>query len=486
MLQIFRDKAQSTFIQAIVLVIVLVFVFWGVGANMMDNREAAIVVNGEDISFQEYQRAYDQLLSSYRQQFGGSVPEALLKSLGLSQQIKTQLIQQALLRQGSQAMGIRVSGPEVQQVVQDMVQFQENGAFSMAKYKDTLQSNRLTPHKFEASMRYDTLSTKGVQAIGSFATTVTDAEINDLYQQSKESVTLAFTAINPATFIEQVAVEEETLQTWYEKNKENYKTAPQVKLRFLSFPYDKSNADSKPATFKLANEAYEGIISAGSLQEYANQHPDATILETDFFPQSNPPSNIDKDPSIQNTAFSLKAGELSSLLESPGGYSILFAESLQAPVIPELQIVKTKASTDYKQAEAKNLAKKKSEEILASLQENGDLEKLATDNKLELKNATLTRTSPGENGNGFPPSLLQNVFALNASKAIPEEPAKVGELFYIYQFTERTLPDLSAISDEEKEQFTTQILNNKQERLLIAWIRNQEQDADIFTNKNIE
>ncbi len=296
MLQIFRDKAQSTFIQAIVLVIVLVFVFWGVGANMMDNREAAIVVNGEDISFQEYQRAYDQLLSSYRQQFGGSVPEALLKSLGLSQQIKTQLIQQALLRQGSQAMGIRVSGPEVQQVVQDMVQFQENGAFSMAKYKDTLQSNRLTPHKFEASMRYDTLSTKGVQAIGSFATTVTDAEINDLYQQSKESVTLAFTAINPATFIEQVAVEEETLQTWYEKNKENYKTAPQVKLRFLSFPYDKSNADSKPATFKLANEAYEGIISAGSLQEYANQHPDATILETDFFPQSNPPSNIDKDP----------------------------------------------------------------------------------------------------------------------------------------------------------------------------------------------
>ncbi len=177
---------------------------------------------------------------------------------------------------------------------------------------------------------------------------------------------------------------------------------------------------------------------------------------------------------------------MSSLLESPGGYSILFAESLQAPVIPELQIVKTKASTDYKQAEAKNLAKKKSEEILASLQENGDLEKLATDNKLELKNATLTRTSPGENGNGFPPSLLQNVFALNASKAIPEEPAKVGELFYIYQFTERTLPDLSAISDEEKEQFTTQIINNKQERLLIAWIRNQEQDADIFTNKNIE
>jgi peptidyl-prolyl cis-trans isomerase D len=486
MLQIFRDKAQSTFIQAIVLVIALVFVFWGVGANMMDSREAAIVVNDEDISFQEYQRAYDQLLSSYRQQFGGSVPEELLKSLGLSQQIKTQLIQQALLRQGAQTMGIRVSGPEVQKNIQDMVQFQENGVFSMAKYKDTLQSNRLTPHKFEASMRYDTLSTKGVQAIGSFATTVTDAEINDLYQQSKESVTLAFTAINPATFVEQVAVEDASLQAWYNTNKENYKTAPQVKLKFLSFPYDKSNADSKPATFKKANEAYEGIISAGSLQEYANQNPDVAILETDFFPQSTPPSNIDKSPSIQNTAFSLKAGELSSLLESPDGYSILFAESLQAPVIPELPVVKVEASTDYKKAEAKILAKKKSEEILAALHAKGNFEELSTNNKLELKNATLSRTSPGEDANGFPPSLLQNVFALNATKALPDEPAKVGEIFYVYQFTKRTLPDLSAIIDEEKEQIKTQIISNKQERLLIAWIRHQEKNADIFTNKNIE
>ncbi|MBU0960671.1 MAG: SurA N-terminal domain-containing protein, partial [Proteobacteria bacterium] len=58
MLQIFRDKAQSTFIQAIVLVIALVFIFWGVGTNMMSNREAAIVVNDEEISFQDYQKVY--------------------------------------------------------------------------------------------------------------------------------------------------------------------------------------------------------------------------------------------------------------------------------------------------------------------------------------------------------------------------------------------------------------------------------------------
>ncbi|RUM42176.1 MAG: hypothetical protein DSY80_07665 [Desulfocapsa sp.] len=483
MLQIFRDKAQSTFIQAVVLIIVLVFVFWGVGANMMDSRQSAIVVNGEDISFQQYQRAYDQLLSSYRQQFGGSIPEALMKSLGLARQVKTQLIQQALLRQGAQAMGLRVSGPEVQRHIQEMVQFRENGAFSMEKYKATLQSNRLTPHKFEASMRYDALSDKGVQAIGDFATTATDAEIADLYQQARESISLNFTVINPTSFIEQVTVNDEALQ---EKNKENYKTAPQIKLKFLSFSYDKENANSKAVAFKKANQAYEGIISAGSLQEFAKQHPESTILATDYFPQSNPPANIDKDPAIQQTAFALKAGELSSLLESPTGYSILFAEAVQAPKIPDLEAVKTEATADYRAEKAKVLAKKKSEEILSTLKEKGDFKTLATSNKLELKEATLSRGSLAEQSNGFPQVLIQKVFGLSSANALPEAPAKVGELFYLYQFTKRTLPEADAVTAEEKEQIKTQIINNKQERLLIAWIRHQEREADIFTNKNLE
>ncbi len=486
MLQIFRDKAQSTFIQAIVLVIALVFVFWGVGANMMDSREAAIVVNDEEISFQTYQRAYDQLISSYRQQFGGAVPEALLKNLGVDQQVKTQLIQQALLRQGAQDMGMRVSGPEVQKSIQNMVQFQENGSFNMDKYKSILQSNRLTPHKFETSMRYDTLSNKGVAAIGSFATSVTDAEINDMYLQSKESVTLSFATLDPSAFIDSVTVEEEALATWYEQNKEKYTTAPQVKLKFLSFPYEKDNTENRSAIFKEANDAYEGIISAGSLNEYAKLHPEAKILETDFFPRSAPPEDIDKSPSVQTIAFSLKSGELSSLIESPAGYSILYAEAIQEPEVPAMAVVQEEATEDYSKEESRNLAQQKSDEILAALKENGDFEGLCQDNGLERKEATLSRTNIDDASNGFPSNLISNVFALHANNTVPEEVANVGGAFYIYKFIERSLPDATAMTEDEKEQFKAQIVNAKQERLLIAWIRHQENEADIFTNKSLQ
>lgn len=493
MLQIFRDKSQSTFIQAIVLVIALVFIFWGVGANMMDTREAAIVVNDEEISFQDYQRSYDQLLSSYRQQFGGSVPDELLKSLGLSQQVKSQLIQQVLLRQGAKSMGVLVSAPEVQRNIQQMVQFQENNSFNLEKYKTILSSNRLTPYKYEASQRIDMLSNKGVKAIGNFATTVTDAEINDLYQQAQESVTLNFAKISPSDFTEKVTIEEDALGEWFKQNNEKYKTAPKVKLRFLSFPYmsategsDSTDITNRAATFQKANDAYEGIISSGSLQEYAQLHPETVIQETELFSHLTPPDTLDNAPSVQNTAFSLKAGELSSLIESPSGYSILFAEATQAPEIPPLSTVKDQVIKDYTVERSKILAREKSDEILITLQDGTPLPEVGKANAILVKEASLSRSSMGSDTKDFPPSLLMNVFSLSSSKPLPEAPEMVGEYIYLYQFVKRTLPDPAALTEEDKEQYKTQILNAKKERILIAWIRHQERSADIFTNKNIK
>jgi peptidyl-prolyl cis-trans isomerase D len=493
MLQIFRDKSQSMFIQAVVLVIALVFIFWGVGANMMDSRQAAIVVNDEEISFQDYQRVYDQLLSTYRQQFGGSVPEGLLKSLGLTEQAKNQLIQQALLRQGAASMGLIVSGPEVQRNIKEMVQFQENGAFNMEKYKTILSSNRLTPHKYEASMRYDTLSSKGIQAIGNFSTTVTDAEINDLFQQDKESISVRFVKIVPTDFTDKVTIEEEALAAWFEQNKENYKSDPKLKLKFLSFPYSSASENTelsdeqiRAAVFQKANDAYENIISTGSLQEYAKLHSEAEILETDFFARNAPPANLDNAPSVQNTAFSLKAGELSSLIESPSGYSILYAEAIQAPEVPALESVREPATADFTAQQAKKLAREESDAILAALESETNFSELAQTHGIELKTATLSRTSMGPESNNFPPSLLTAVFALSNGNSLPEEPATVGNDLYLYQFSARTLPDLTTITDEEKEKYRTQILSAKQERLLVAWIRHQEKNADIFSNRNLQ
>ena len=106
MLEFLRKRAQSIFIQAIVVIIALVFIFWGVGTNLMNKQEAAIVVDNEEISFQQFQQAYDQAYARLAQQFGGTVPKGLVENLNIKQQVIGQLTQEALLRQGGQEMGI--------------------------------------------------------------------------------------------------------------------------------------------------------------------------------------------------------------------------------------------------------------------------------------------------------------------------------------------------------------------------------------------
>ena len=113
MLHILLNKPQSIVIQAIVVIIALVFIFWGVGTNMMNSREAAIVVNDEEITFQDFQTAYERAYNRIRNQFGGNVPQGLLENLGIKEQVQNQLIQEALLRQGASEMGIQVSREEI-------------------------------------------------------------------------------------------------------------------------------------------------------------------------------------------------------------------------------------------------------------------------------------------------------------------------------------------------------------------------------------
>ena len=83
MLNVLRKKAQSTLIQGLVLMIAIVFIFWGVGSNMNNNRNSVATVNDQEISYQDYQRAYEQAVDNLQQQFGGQVPPGLLEGMGI-------------------------------------------------------------------------------------------------------------------------------------------------------------------------------------------------------------------------------------------------------------------------------------------------------------------------------------------------------------------------------------------------------------------
>lgn len=632
MLQILRNKAQSTIIQALVLIIALVFIFWGVGAKIKNNRDAAISVNSEEISFQEFQRNYEQAITGYRQQFGDAISDEILKGLGVKQQVINQMTQAALLRQGANAMGIMAAPVEIQTAIQKMPQFQKEGGFNLDIYKAILAANRMTPYKFETSIGRDLLNEKGITFINNFATTVSATEINEMHQHDQETVIVKVAKASPALFSDAIVVVPQDLAAWFETEKDTYKSEQKIKLQYLPFPY-KAQKDSvtisddqvlaqyekekatyqvpekrqarhilfkieenissekqeaqrkkaeeilakarggedfsslaktwsedstknkggdlgtfakgimvkefedivfsmqpnaisdivktqfgyhiiklekilpavtqpveevrasivaklqteqaKPATFQLANTAYEEIIAAGSLQAYANKHSEKAITSTDFFSRTSLPAGLDSDPKFLDTVFSLKQGELSSLIETQSGYFILFIEEIKEPVPPKLDEVKERATKDFKLAKARKMAQESAATFLTKVKEGADFDKTASEAKLQITKSGPLRKNNATPDPALPASLVDQALLLGAKSPFPNEALAVGDELYILQFLERKLPDPASLNDTARKEYTATLLRQKQDRLLGSWLRHQEKNTKIFTSKNI-
>ncbi len=631
MLQILRKKSQSTFIQIIVVVIALVFIFWGVGANLSGDRQAALVVNDDEISFQQFQQAYDRAYQRLSDQFGGNVPKGLAETLGVKQQVINQLIQSSLLRQGANEMGILVSGQEIRQIIEEMVQFQENGAFNIERYKSVLAANRMAPTKFEASMRFDRLTEVAAREIGNFATVATDFEIQEIYSQQNEKIALKYVKVSPDLFIDKVIIDDDTLKAWFETVKEDYKSDPEIKLKYLAFTYESvgrkiaideskieeyyqnnkekyqvpeqrharhilfkagetdsierheeqtkkaeeilklakdggdfsalarehSEGPSKdsggdlgffaagqmvpafdeavftmqagdiseviktqfgyhvilleaiqPAktspleevavqitttlqqkeaeslAFQVANDAYEGIIGAGSLAKYAETNPDIAIEQTDFFPKNNAPVDLKTDALFMQKAFELNKGELSSLIKGQSGYAILFAEDIKEPELPTFEAKKDILVRDYQKAQSKEMAETAANELLKGLGENKEFKTLAEEIGVTVLETGFLGQNEQNAETTFPSGLLEGAFVLSHSSPLPEKPGKVGDDFFVYSFFDRQIPTMLDKS-EEVEKYRQSLLRFKQQQLLSAWLRHLELDASITRHQSL-
>ena len=151
-----RKLVSLLFIAGIALVFTLQF---GPGSNgcaaplTRIESSSAAVVNGKEITTQEFAESYARYMNMMRSQ-GQPIPDALARQFGLPKQVLNQLVDTELLAQAAKERGITPSDEELARIIHRNPDFQKDGKFDAATYRQVLRDfYRRTPAQYEGELR---------------------------------------------------------------------------------------------------------------------------------------------------------------------------------------------------------------------------------------------------------------------------------------------------------------------------------------------
>ncbi|MBM9518368.1 SurA N-terminal domain-containing protein [Desulforhopalus vacuolatus] len=492
MLQAIRNKKNSTVIQIIVGIIVLVFVFWGFGADLLSGNRTPLTINGQGISIIEYNKAYNKAADLLSQKFSGNMPKNFAEQVNLKGQVANQLIRDTLLRQGAQQMGIVVSNEELRKAVESQPAFLVGGVFDMKRYKKVLAANRMTPTVFEKKMRVDHLSLLVVNAIQNFATINSQWELQNLYSQYNEKIAVQFVSFTPADFIDKVTVSEKQLAAWYKKNQDNYKSAPESRFRYATFLYsdvaDQVNIDdgqakkyyedytkefTVPETRSIATIqfSFNGSESEAQLAEklkkaeevrsmaaeeganfaaLAKQYSDNPSAE-----QGGRLGSVSRGqiPFLDSTVFGLQQNEVSPVVKTPSSYNIFVVHDIKPGRVLPFADVKEQIISRLQQKEAQSLAFQLANETYEGILATGSLDRYADKNSSAnfKKSEFITRdTAPADITED--PAFLQKSFDLGRGELSSLVKGDTGyAIFYVEDVKAPEIPALTTVRNLVEE-----------------------------------
>jgi peptidyl-prolyl cis-trans isomerase D len=501
MLHLMRKHAGSWMIKVVLGVIVVVFVFWGVGSYRSDRENRIAVVNGQVIALEEYRSTYEQLLDQYRRQFGGALDQQLVKTLGLKRQALDHLINRRLVLQKADELNLQVTDNELADAIQGMEVFQENGRFVSERYQRLLAMNRMTPEVFEESLRRDLLVDKTQQYIlGSVK--VSDAEAWESFQWREEQIAIDYVLFKPSTFNNDVEVAPEELESYFSSHEKDYETSASVKAGYVRLDFEAFESQvsvsedeiveyfednretfgtpkrvrARHILFQLTPEAPQETLDAvrakaQKVLEEARSGADFAELARQY---SEDPGSKDQGgdlgfftrermvKSFSDAAFSMAPGQISDLVASRFGWHIIKVEQIEEATEPVLAEVYDEIQKKLVKEAAKNLAYDEAESLYMATYGGGRLGEIAeAKGRQVLETDFFARSDPIE---GVSPADKFAEIAFGLGDDEVSEPLELSDGYYLVEIVERKdaeIPTLQSIAEKVR----TDLLAVKQDAL---------------------
>ena len=465
----------------------------GTGAGA---REVVAEINGRSVTAGDFQQRYLSQVQAYRQQFGGSMNDQLLRQLGIDQQILSQMIDEQVGLIEAEQNGITVSDDELAQQIFSIPALQENGRFiGEQRYEQLLLSQNppLTKAQFEDSLRRSMVLDKLRAALTDWMA-VSDGDVQREYKQRNEKVKLQVVALTEAKFRSSVTVTDADIASHFEAYKAEYRIGEQRKIKYVLLDRDqarlkitvppsdiqryyndniqqyqtpeqvkashillKTEGKDEATVRKQAEEVLKEVKSGGDFAALAKKYSEdegskANGGDLDYFGRGR------MVPEFENVAFTLPPGQVSDLVKSQFGFHIIKVIDKRAGATRPLDEVRAQIQDQLSLQLADQRITDQAAQFTSRIKDMADLEPIARELQVMVQESGYFQRGDPVPGLGAAPQVAATAFTLQGTAASAPLGTARGPVFIAV--SERKDPYVPML-EEVKERVREDLIKSK-------------------------
>lgn len=489
--------------------IISIFAIWGGAGRLGEkSREDTIAFMGKDhITTDSYYTALRNRLEAMRKEFSG-LNKNFIQQLNIPQQVLEQMVQQNLLGQKAREMGITASSQEVRDRIVSL--FQRDGKFiGFDEYRQILEYNRMSVPQFENGLKEEIILNKLIQLLTAGITSTPD-ELWENYRKQNESAKIEYLLLEeskvpyeqtlPAAEIaayfekdkakyilperrqgsyvflmtedlkKELQVGEDDITKYYNDNLDQFKEPERARVSrvFVSLAGKDKDAVRKDAQAILdrltAGGDFAAIAKASSQDEKASEGGDWGFEDWHRL-SAKEREEIEK----------LSAGQMSGLVESEDGFSILKVGEKEPAATQTLDGVKARIKTTLEDQKARELGEQRIGQIEKAARREKSLDVAAQ--KMGLKARKTGLLKQGQALEDFDPagSISQALFGLKEKQISPPVYAFSGTGIVELEKTEASRP---ATLEEVSQDVEKNLRASKQKEITLQKVREARTQVD--------
>lgn len=483
-----RSGSDSSFMQVVMFVVILSFVFW-YASPQGDQANVVADVNGSMIMSTDYNREFRNFQRYQESRLQRTLSDEEQNQLG--ETVKDVLIDRELIRQGAVELGITVSDDEVAaRIIDDPANHDGDGQFDMKLFERQLKYAQLTREAFEARLR-EQIRREKVQQLVQLGATVSEPVVRRAWREANTKVDISYTTVREFSFLGDVEISDEELAAWLTENevmaqerydadlKLRYDHPEQVRVSMIRFTQQEGGPGIDVLKAKLqtiAEQIEEGADFADMARRWSEDPTALAGGDRGLRPVEQ------YDPKETEVLEGVEPGALSRVFVLNGTETRLYrVEERVAPKVDAFDEVKESIARQLMTQErlpALAVAFAEEQVLPAWTESNTPPTEL-----LAGKNLRVQSTGPialrGVGGLARPPEeMMTAAESVEVGSVFPEVFEKDGS-YWVGQLVTRDEPDESSY-EEQQELLRSQALQQRRQAFFAAWVEGRKASSTIL------